>query len=332
MHNWQLKISSLAIAIFLAFLVNYFFANNEGNKSVLQFIVPVEVKNVPSDKMIIWPPARQAEVAIQGPSIFLSRIASQPPVFRVSFPPDVKNQFVANLRQEDLNLPRYVQVLSIKPDKIDFRLDDRGSKKVAIEVPRIGSIPDSLKLEEIRINPNQAEIKGPLTEIKGITSIETYPLDLRDVQNDTTRELDIRAPGTFSETDVKRIEVSIRVSSVQLESSFKKLAIELRSAGGEGYRVQPAFADVTVSAAKDLIKTLKAEDIIPYVRMNASSQPPAKLKVAVDLPRGITSILIEPEEVQLVKFESPERAAPTKASVDKPPAPRKAAPQGKEGK
>lgn len=300
-RNFWLKVASLLVAVFLSLIVNYFFVNNESNNSILQFIVPVELKNVPSDKMIIWPLARQVEVTIQGPTMFLSKISN--PIFRVAMPADTKNRFVANLKKEDLNLPPYVQVLSIKPPAIEFTLDDRVSRQVPVVVPKIGILPDDLKIDQINVAPDSVEISGPESEVKGVNSVETVPLDIRDINQAIKRDLDLRVPGTMSEIKPRQVAVSVEVSSVLAEERFGALPIELRSAGGANLVLSAAQANIKVSGPRGIIKNLKASDIIPYVRVEKIEQLTQKATVAVEVPERISIVSVEPSSVDVIKVQ-----------------------------
>ncbi len=297
LKNAWLKLASLAAAIMLSLIVNFFFSNNDSNTSVLQFIVPVEIKNMPEDLMIIWPPTRQVEVTLQGPTMFLSRISS--PVFRVSLPPDAKNRFRANLKLEDLNLPPYVQALNINPSTIDFTLDRRISAKVPVVVPRIGSLPEELKVDQIKVEPSSVDVIGPENEIRGIGSVETTPLDLRDMKQGGQREMDLRVPGTFSEVKPKQALVTVELSLVLSEASFDGVPIEVRSQSTDSYRVNPPVVRVRVSGPNASIRQAKKNNIIPYVRILEPFEGSKKFPIMADLPEKLSVLSIEPPEADV---------------------------------
>ena len=326
--NFWLKLSSLLAAVFLSLIVNYFFVSSESNTSVLQVIVPVELKNVPQDRMIIWPPTRQVEVTLQGPTMFLSRVSS--PIFRVSIPPDVKNRFTAHLRKEDLNLPSYVQVLNIKPPEIEFTLDQRITRQVPVVVPRIGMLPAEIKIDQTTVTPDTVEVSGPAEEVKNINSVETLPLDLRDIaetdlKNFTSidsspddahdavksarRDLDLRAKGTLSEIKPRQVSVTVDVSLVLAEDKFFNLPIELRSAAGESFSLALNLANVRLSGPRSLVKSLKPSDLIPYVRVDRVEDVPQKAKIFVDAPPRITILGVEPPVVDVIRETAPSRDA-----------------------
>lgn len=300
MSNFWLKLWSLLIAVLLACFVNYFFANDQGGHSVLQLIVPVEVKNLPPDRMVILPLNRQAEVTLQGPSLFLARIASTPLLFRVSAPAEA-NSFVAPLKREDLNLPPYVQVLNVRPPEIQFTLDHRVTKSVPLVVPRIGSMPENLKLEGLSINPDRIEVIGPETEVKGMGRLETSPLDLRDLNENVQRELEVRLPGGLTEVSVKKVNVSVEVLPIRVEEQFDNLNVEIRSTLSKGFSIEPSRVSVKVAGPREQVKSLKSADLVPFVRVSSTPAVGESLKVALDLPKGLALAAIVPDRVQVAK-------------------------------
>ena len=315
MSNTWLKLYSLIGAVALAAMVNYFFVNADGNASVLQFIVPVEIKNVPPGKMIIWPPVRQAEVTIQGPSLFISRIAAAPPVFQVSLPQDVQNRYVAPLLREGLSLPPYIQVVSVKPRELELTLDTVIKREIPVVVPKIGALPETLKLDSLTVTPDHLDVSGPETEVKPIAVLETAPFDLRDVKENGKRELEIRPLGSSTEIDQRKVVVSYEVSVVQGEALFENLPIEMRSVEGDGLHLNPEVATVLLAGPREQVRQLTRNDIVPYVRL--AGQEDQTAKVAVDVPRSISVLKIQPESVTAAR---PTPTPQPKRTVVSPPA------------
>lgn len=305
MNNWGLKLLSLVIATVMALLVNYFFVYNESETSVRQVIVPIEVKNVPADKMIIWPPVRQAEVTIQGPSLFVARIASAPPVFVINIPPEAKQRYVAPLTRESLSIPKFVEILSIKPPEVEFTLDLKVSRSLPVVVPKVGTLPEDLRLDELTVEPQRVEVRGPETEVKVMKSIETYPLDLAQISENSQREVDIRLPGNLSEVEPKKAIVTLRVSHLKSEERFPNLPVEVRSLGAEGFVVEPSSVAVKVNGPRDIVRGLKPEEIIPYVRVGPGSASRQNVGLEVEVPRGVTVAAIEPDKVDVIRLTKP---------------------------
>jgi YbbR domain-containing protein len=293
-----LKCFSLLVAILLSY-----FVNSEGNTTVVGFIVPVEIKNIPKNKLLIWPLNRQAQVTIRGPSFLVSGVASSPPAFEVEVPPDVESRFIAALKSSDLALPPAIEVMSIEPSELELTFDNLISKEFLVEVPRIGKLAENLELGELSIHPSKVVLRGPQTEVGKIERIETYPLDLRDLTTDESRELSLRIPGALSEPSVKQVRVEVRLNKVQKERLFHDLPVEIRLTSGAPVRVAPDLVDVEVSGPIDIVQKLRPEELNPFVRIRSGDSIGQQAEVLVDLPKGVVLVAVEPPRVSVMPRE-----------------------------
>lgn len=299
MKNLGLKLFSLCMALLL-----YLFVGSESNTSEMEFQARVEVKNLPADKVIVLPANRQVKVTLRGPSFDVMRIAAAPPVFRVKMPDESAEEFRAAINRADLGLPPYVQVVSIDPPEMEFVLDQRVRRKFQVIVPQIGTIPEGFKVDLLRVVPSEVEVIGPQNELKGLHSVETIPLDVREVRSDLSRIISLRAPGELSELEVDNVQLDMKVSAVEGEKRFNSLSVEIRSAGHGGYTVTPPNVSVVVGGRIDLLKVAKKEQVVPYVRLTVpevKGQKRELVKVGVDLPHGLSVLSVEPEMVELQK-------------------------------
>lgn len=295
MRNFGLKLFSLGIALVLAY-----FVHSQGNTSVIGFVVPVEIVNLPEEKVIVWPRNQQAQVTVKGSSFLVSRIAASPPAFRVKVPDDVEGHFVAPLRGSELGLPEGVEILNIEPHELEITLDDLLQKEVPLEVPRLGRLDEHLKLAEFSVEPRTVVVRGPESDVAGIERVETPPVDLRSIKEDTVREVRIPRPGPLSDVSAEVARVAIGVTSIQQVRSFPQQPIEIRSAAHIAYSVEPQVVHVEVSGPKRVVKDLKDEEVVPFVRVREplSSGP---VRVEVDVPPGCTAALVDPDKVSLTK-------------------------------
>ncbi len=297
LRNWVLKAFSLMVAILL-----YLFVNSEANTSVIELIVPVEVRNLAKDTILIAPQEPQARVSIRGPTSLVMRIASSPPAFRINLPEQVGNSFVATLHADLLSLPPYVRVQRVEPVEIDLAFDKLAERQLPVVVPQIGEVSPGYTLESLEVSPQQVLVRGPRVEVHGLTRIETAPLDLREIGGDFERELSVRVPGNYSEVSPSMIKVRGRLAHVEQRVEFKRLSIELRAAPSPNdLRVDPQDVAVEVIGPVGKIEALKVEEVVPYVRMRAGLSEGAEVSVAVDLPAGLRVSTITPDRVHVVR-------------------------------
>lgn len=294
MKDIGLKIFSLAVALFL-FLI----ANSQINQSVLTRSVPIEIQNIPPNRMVILPKALQATVTMKGPSILIKDSAVSSLRFIHALPSDVGNTYTLILREEELQLPAGIEIVAIQPDLIELILDRVVEKKVPVEVTRIGHISDNVRLEKVEVTPPDVTIRGPETELDSINIIETQPIDFREIEESVTLTRNLRAPAIYAKASVKSVNVRIEVTNIEIEKRFTRVPVEIRSSGKNALRVNPAEVDVEISGPRRAVRNLSSEDIVPFVRV---ADPVSRVvkKVEINLPANVKLVQIEPSSVTLI--------------------------------
>lgn len=294
MKNLNLKIFSLLMAIILAY-----FVNSENNASVVGFVVPVEVKNLPDSKVLLWPLTPQTRVTVKGPSYLTSRIAASSTTFKVNIPQDASNRISIQLSESDLALPPSVQVLAIDPKEITFSLDNKIEKQLPVSVLTVGSLPENLKLEHLNYTPTTITISGPETEIKPLEKLETEPFDLREVSQNTIRKILLKAPGSLIRLASNQIELNVEVSALKQVEHYKALTVEVRSSLGLKANLTPNIVNLEIVSTPDNFKHFNPSNLFPYVRID-SEFTKGQSKVMLDLPAGFEIKSIVPEYVNVV--------------------------------
>lgn len=296
MKNLGLKSFSVIIALFL-----FFYVHSQGNSSQRPIVVPVEIKNLPPDKIILFPSIGQVKLTVRGPSFLVSQLAASPPTVEVVLPPDVGNRYDVSFSESAIRVPPSVEIVSIEPSRAQLIFDARVVKNVRVNVPEIGALSENLKLIEIEAIPSEVEITGPETEVKSITTVETFPIDLRDITSNTEQELHIRVPWKYSKVNPGVVDVFVRVMSVTVERQFSSVPIEIRSKGTPEVILLPDKVNVEISGPKNLVKGLTKDDIIPYVRIEESVSDDTEIVVSVDLPKGASLVFVNPKSIKVIK-------------------------------
>lgn len=304
MKNLQLKLWSLLIAIAIAY-----FVNSQTNAGVVTLVVPIELKNLPAEKLILLPNVSQAKITVRGPSYLLGELNTSPPSFKVRVPDGVANRFEVTLQGSSLALPPKVEVLSIDPATIEYILDDKMVKEVPVVVPRVGEINSNYTIKSIKAQPGLIKLEGPKTELDGVKTVQTSPLDLRGLKESETRQLGLNLPGKFTKASESEVQVAIDLVSHFKTETINNLPVEIRSTLGKSFKTEPATVSVEVSGPEELVKHLKAAQLAPYVRVKNTRRANMLYRVSVDLPQDLSLIRVKPERVRLVDAEKEDTAS-----------------------
>jgi YbbR domain-containing protein len=292
--NLILKLVSVLAAILLAYSVH-----SDRNTSVLSFNVPIEIKNPPDDKFLVKPTKRMAQVTVRGPSFLVGPLVSSPPPLRVVVPDDVGDRLQVSLKSSDLSVPSMVEVVGVEPSEIELVFEPVEQKELKIEIPRVGQLPKDLTLTKVDFDPKVASVRGPRSELKQLRFIESDPIDLGDLSESRSLNLNLRNPGNQLTLITKAVSVRIGINEVPRQLTFEKRPVELRTSPRvSDIGFEPLEVTVIVEGAPGLVAELDPGDVVPYVRVK---EPPPKegrvIDLSVDLPEGISVSRVEPASV-----------------------------------
>jgi YbbR-like protein len=294
MKNIFLQLFSIAVAVLL-----WYFVNSESNLALVGFSASIEVKDLPQSQVITAQSHRQAQITVKGPSFLVSKLSATPPLVRVRLPKELQGRYLAPLLKSEIDLPPSVQIVSIEPAEVKFSFDKLATKRVAVVVPRIGALGESYIVHDVEIAPSEVQLTGPESELASITSIETYPLDLRSIKEDFSRNLNIRLPGPHLDSNITQVTVDVDIDLVILERKFIGIPIEIRSESpNKDLTIQPNTITVDVNGPRELVKSLQSSNIRAFVNLDSQSDNKT-LALEVEVPKGAHVTKLDPAEVKL---------------------------------
>ncbi len=306
-RNIPLKIASLFIALVLAYAVQ-----RASNLSVVSLFVPLEVKNTPDDRVVVKPTKRGAQVTIKGPSFIVGPLAAAPPPIRVKLPDGVGDRASITLRAADLSLPPTLEVLSIEPSQIEFVLEPLERQELRVAVPRIGQLSQELVLEAIEVSPPSIIVRGARSELKGLKTIETEPIDLGSMSSSKEISLSLRSIGGAVTPELKSVIARVTIGEQPTVRSFSQIPLEIRVLGGAvgGLTVTPRVVALTISGSSRYLSGIQEQDLAPYVRLKSDTLvglESLREQVQIQLPIGLRVVSIDPAAVAVQRRNEPAR-------------------------
>lgn len=289
--NLTLKLLSLLAAGLLVVYVN-----SESSTSQIGIVVPIELTDIPTDKIVVEPITPQAQLLLKGPRFLVAQVPLSPPRIRVNVPPTTESSFVISLKDQYLDLPMSVHLVAVEPAEIEFKLESVGTRVLPVIVPQIGSLREDLTLESATLSPDKVSVTGPKRELEQLAQILTEPIDLREISQSISRELKLRLPSALFKLSAQTSTYSLTVGVRQLERRFDRVNLEKRGVNSANWVVDPAVITIVLSGPQPAVKELKREQVIPYINIEVTDSA-GKKPVQVDLPQGVALVSVTPEEV-----------------------------------
>ncbi len=203
--NAALKILSVALALSLWFYVTY------RGQSEMVVDAPIEFKNVPKDMEIMKQSVKRVSLNIRGHERILRSLRPMDSRVVVDLSNAKRGEATLSLDNDDVVIPRSVQVLRIDPASVKVTLDESANKTVTVKAYVIGNPEAGFRIRSIHTEPSSVVIEGPVTEISRIAFLRTEPLDITGLDQDTTFSARLNTDGRNIRTNISEIDVAIYV-------------------------------------------------------------------------------------------------------------------------
>ena len=206
-ENWMLKVLSLIFALLL-----WFFVMGE-RKMEVGFAIPLQLKNVPAGMMVANDVPSLVDVRISGPRTLLMNLRPND----ISISVDLKGlkPGLTTFRrlEERLNIPSALKVTRLSPSYVDVKLERIRERKVPVQVVVNGSPAAGYRVTGVQVKPAKVVVEGAESELKGVSEVETEPVDVQGVKQSFTLMVPIAYRGTYTYLkDQKTAEVRVSVA------------------------------------------------------------------------------------------------------------------------
>lgn len=198
------------------------------------------------------------------------------------------------------NNGRVVEGVSIYPEFSRVVSKITKGKFVDVNVVTSGNTPASIKLDGISVSPHTLEIVGDRDVIEGVSKINTKPIDLSGISDNTTVTAQLELPeGVKASGGVESVQVAITVKkTVEKTVSIPIEYINL----GEGLTETHVVSEIqiTVRGYEDVVAAAKLEDIKAVADLKDLVSGNNKVSIAVtNVPTGIEVISKTPDSVEV---------------------------------
>jgi len=168
------RLALMVLALFLAFVV-WFVVSAPRREQVSEkaFAAPLVLVNVPRNLVITTPVPDNLNVRLRGRVSELRSLSSQNLEVTVDLSWAVAGDATITLRPQAINAPADVEVISIDPNKLRFRVEQLRQRVVPVRPFLVGNLQPGYVAGEPTVQPEQALISGPASQIRKINEVAT---------------------------------------------------------------------------------------------------------------------------------------------------------------
>ena len=290
--DWFLKFISLGFAILLWFLV--------GGEEMVQVTisVPLEITNVPPNLVIAndLPPA--LSVKLYGPRSIINSTTKQ----RISKVIDLRGahagRVTIDIPPSRISLPAGVTAMKIDPAAITIELQRRMERVVPVKALLTGEVEKDYELEKVVVQPDRVRVIGPESEISGLRTLETYPIELGRAKKTFSREIGLNLNGLHITVDGDSIvKVTVQVRALEGTMRFQNVKVQGFETEGK-LSWWPTEITVILEGPKPMLKKISSSDIIVRVPRDIK-QGKQWLAPDVTVPKGLVVKKTIPETIRI---------------------------------
>ena len=178
-------------------------------------------------------------------------------------------------------------------------------KSVPLKINRKGSLKEDLSITKIEAEPNEVTVYGPKSAIDKLEFIDNIELDLTEITESTTIEVDVPLPDGVKRVVPEKVKINVEVEKEE-QKTFTNVPIQQigLSEGLEIEFIDPetGLMDLTVLGSPSTLEGVNSSDMEMYINvtdMNAGEhEAPLEINgpqnVSWDLPkRNVKFRLIE---------------------------------------
>lgn len=175
MKPWSSNAWLKLLSLFLAFIV-WFVVSAPRRESVSErtLPVPLSIVGMPPQLMITTPVPETVNVRLRGRVSMIRSLSSQ----NLAVTIDMRNWAQAGdasitIRSQAINTPEGVEVVSVEPNKVGFRIEQVRQRVVNIRPFLVGDPPKGYTVGDPTVAPDHALVSGPLSQIRNLSDVAT---------------------------------------------------------------------------------------------------------------------------------------------------------------
>jgi YbbR domain-containing protein len=169
-NNWPLKLLSVFLAVTLWFVVS---APRRESASERAYAVPLSLVGMPRDLVITTPVPDTVSVRLRGRASDLRSLSSSNLEVPLDLRTVVPGEISVTIRPQLINVPPQIDVVSIDPNKVRFRVEQVRQKIVPIRPFLVGQPPAGYTVGDVTISPDHALVSGPASQIRNLSEVAT---------------------------------------------------------------------------------------------------------------------------------------------------------------
>jgi YbbR domain-containing protein len=255
-----------------------------GHRDVERAIeVPVEFRNIPSDLMVMDNRVDYVVLRLTGPRTLVSTLDTQDLKLAMDLDGAKPGSASYPLSSGSFSIPRGVTIARITPPVVHLRLEPVIKRALPVTVRFVNKPPFGYKTS---VEPDRVSVEGPAEEVRRLTSVETFPVDLEENRSGVRRRVRLSTEGKPFSISPDQVEIVVTLEEESISREFTDVDVEARGVAGK-YTINPRSVYLRLSGPKHILGKLELGADQVYLNLKGLAPGEHSVPLTVDLPPEI---------------------------------------------
>ncbi|MDQ0207473.1 CdaR family protein [Alkalicoccobacillus murimartini] len=164
------------------------------------------------------------------------------------------------------------------------------NKLVPVSIKRTGELQDGLSIENIELEPGDVTVYGPSDYIENLDSLSGVELDLSEIEETTTVELDVPVPEGAERVEPETISVEVTLGEEE-ERELSSVPLTIMGTTDDKTAVfqleQPSSISVMAYGTEEQLDRMSTSDFQAYVDISEVSSGDKEVPIEFNGPQNI---------------------------------------------
>lgn len=173
---WKLLSVMIAVLLWLALV--------EEREMTTSLWATVQYRNMPKGLELSSDLVDTVHLEVRGPGNQLAPASLASTALQLDLSSLSSGERTISVGQNNVTLPRGVELLRAVPAQIRFRLEPVIMREVPVEVRFAGPPPAGYRVKDPEVTPARLRIAGPASKVNQVETVETDPVDLATLRGE----------------------------------------------------------------------------------------------------------------------------------------------------
>lgn len=291
-ENLNLKVLSVAFALVLYSLVH---GGKDAKRSI---VVDLEAKLPPehSNRVLVTQLPQSVRVTVRGTSSTIDDLRASSMPLQIDLTSG--NESHVSLEPRMLRLPAGVKVdvSEFDPPALDLTWEERIDRDVPVQVSVVGTPAIGFMVKGMpQSEPKNVRIRGPKSEVSVLQHVRVDAFDVTGLSEGVyPRRLGLDRSVSRFKAEPQSVMITAEIMREIAERQYTKLPVAV--VGQPRAHAQPVDVDVRLVCPPDILRGLRAEQIVPHVDVT-SKDPSGSESLPVKVSLEKCEAHVTPESV-----------------------------------